>query len=254
MTIKKILFTAAALPFILGSEAKSFEFPEKLPYGEISANVTLATSYIWRGEVQNGNNFALQGGFDYSVDLIDTYASFYIGTWGSPAGNSDGHLELDYYGGISGAVPGVEDLLSYDAGLLYYDYPGLGEHVAASQDFLEYYASIGVSLPFDVGFSAYYGYSPSGYGGQYDYEYINLGLEAPVPGTPLTIFGAIGFEGAESTGSENYTDYNVGISTSALGLDWSIYYTGTDGYTATGVDDATSAGGDHIVGTMSASF
>ena len=37
---------------------------------------------------------------------------------GSPAGNTDGNLELDYYGGISGAVPMLEDYLSYDGGIL----------------------------------------------------------------------------------------------------------------------------------------
>lgn len=254
MKIKTLLSAVSAMCLLGATESKSFEFPDKLPYGEISANVTLATSYIWRGEVQNGNNWAVQGGFDYAVDLVDTYVSAYVGTWGSPASNTDGNLELDYYGGLSGAVPMAEDLLSYDIGLLYYDYPGLGEHAAASQDFLEYYASVGVALPYDVGLSYYYGYSPSGYGGQYDYNYQNVSLEVPVPGTPFTVFGGIGFEGADSTGSENYTDYNAGVSTSALGLDWSIYYSGTDGYGGTGVDDDMTAGGDHIVGTMSASF
>ena len=46
------------------------------------------------------------------------------------AGNTDGNLELDYYGGISDAVPMLEDYLPYDGGILYYDYPGLGDHVA----------------------------------------------------------------------------------------------------------------------------
>ena len=252
--LKKIVASSSLVFMMFANEAKAFEFPEKLPFGEISANVTFASSYIWRGEVQNGNNPAIQGGFDWSMDVIDTYASLYVGTWGSPAGNTDGYLELDYYGGISGAVPGVEDYLSYDAGLLFYDYPGLGKNQSPSQDFLEYYGSLGVALPMDLGVSYYFGYSPSGYGGQYDYTYQNVSAELPIPTTPLTLFGAMGFEGSDNEGGENYTDYNFGISTSAFGLDWSVYYTATDGYTATGVDEDTSAGGQHVVFTMGASF
>ena len=62
---------------IMASSANSFEFPDKLPYGEISANVNFASSYIWRGEVQNGNNPAIQGGFDYSADIVSDYISAY---------------------------------------------------------------------------------------------------------------------------------------------------------------------------------
>ena len=40
-------------------------------------------------------------------------------------------MELDYYGGFTGAIPlpTIEDYFSYDIGVLYYDYPG-----ASSQD------------------------------------------------------------------------------------------------------------------------
>ena len=233
---KLILCSAIALPMLLIGPAKSFEFPEKLPVpGEISANVTLASSYIWRGEVQNGNNPAIQGGFDYGVDLLETYVSAYAGIWGSPAANTDGNLELDYYGGISGAIPGLEDYLSYDGGILYYDYPGLTS-MAAAQNFVEYYGSVGVALPYDASVSYYYGYSPTGYGGNYDYSYQNVGGEVPIPMTPFTLFGAVGFTDADESGFESFTDYNIGLATSAFGLDFSGYYTTTDGYTATGVD------------------
>lgn len=251
---KLIICSAIALPMLLVGPAKSFEFPEELPVpGEVSANVTLASSYIWRGEVQNGNNPAIQGGFDYGVDLLETYVSAYAGIWGSPAANTDGNLELDYYGGISGAIPGLEDYLSYDGGILYYDYPGLTS-MAAAQNFVEYYGSVGVALPYDASVSYYYGYSPTGYGGNYDYSYQNVGGEVPIPMTPFTLFGAVGFTDADESGFESFTDYNIGLATSAFGLDFSGYYTTTDGYTATGVDEDTSAGGSHLVFTVGASF
>ena len=38
---------------------------------------------------------------------------------------------LDYYGGFTGAVPFLEDYLSYDGGFLYYDYPGMTDQNTA---------------------------------------------------------------------------------------------------------------------------
>ena len=46
--------------------------------GEIEANVALSTDYIFRGVTQTGNDPAISGGFDYSLDN-----GFYVGIWGS---------------------------------------------------------------------------------------------------------------------------------------------------------------------------
>ena len=63
--------------------------------------------------------------------------------YGSPAGALiDGYLELDYYGGISEEALMLEDYLSYDGEILYYDYPGLGDHEAGSQDLLNTIGSL----------------------------------------------------------------------------------------------------------------
>ena len=42
------------------------------------------------------------------------------------------------------------------------------------KEFLEYYASVGISLPADIGLSYYYGFSPTGYSQNYDYTYHNI--------------------------------------------------------------------------------
>ena len=252
---KKILLTMAlALPMTVSSQAKSFEFPEKLPFGEFSANVQYVSNYIWRGEEQTGE-IAIQGGFDWGATLIDTYADIYVGTWIANLNTSGNGSELDYYGGISGAVPGLEDYLSYDAGLLYYDYPG--GLATKGLEFLEYYVSAGISLPMDIGLSYYYGFSPTGYAQNYDYTYNNVSAEAPIPGTPLTLYGGIGFtdsDGADTTTGYGFTDYKVGMSTEAFGLGWGLEYTTTTDYAGTGVDSDTTAGGDHVVVYVNASF
>ena len=59
-----------ALPFLYTHQVSSFELPEKLPFGEVSANVGYFSQYVWRGEQQNAGQSAIQGGFDY----IDTQA------------------------------------------------------------------------------------------------------------------------------------------------------------------------------------
>ena len=75
--MKKYLAVTLALPILWGSSSvKSFEFPEKLPFGEVSANVSYYSQYIWRGEQQNTGQSAVQGGFDYSLGLVDTYIDF----------------------------------------------------------------------------------------------------------------------------------------------------------------------------------
>ena len=240
--MKKYIAITLALPIIWGSSAvKSFEFPEKLPFGEVSANVSYYSQYIWRGEQQNAGQSAVQGGFDYSLGLVDTYVDFYLGIWGSNVSGGTNTLsgnELDYYGGFTGAVPLLEDYLSYDGGILYYDYPGMTDQNTAdgarNVDFVEYYGSLSLTVPTpvtDIGISYYYGFSPSGFQ-QDNYDYQNVGIEFAVPNTPFTLSGAAGFTGSEMVDGNSYTDYIATISTSAFGLDWALSYTTVSGYLA----------------------
>ena len=118
MLKKLILASALSLPFVITTgPAKAFEFPDKPPVGELSANVSYYTNYIWRGEEQTGG-LSIQGGFDYSVNLLETYVDAYVGTWAANLNTNGFGMELDYYGGFTGAIPLVEDYLSYDIGML----------------------------------------------------------------------------------------------------------------------------------------
>ena len=88
--IKKLLVVSAlALPLTISKEVKSFEFPEKPPYGDVSANVSYYSQYVWRGEQQNAGQSAIQGGLDYGVNFIRTYIDFYAGIWGSNVSNTN---------------------------------------------------------------------------------------------------------------------------------------------------------------------
>ena len=254
--MKKILIMSALATPLLFTSAKSFEFPDKLPYGDISANVGYYSQYVWRGEQQNAGQSAVQGGLDYAVTLLDTYVDFYVGFWGSNVSGGTNTLsgnELDYYGGLTGAVPGLEDYLAWDGGILYYDYPGMTDENTANGarnvDFVEYYGSLSATIPTpvtDFGLSYYYGYSPSGWQ-QDNYDYQNVSLEFGVPGTPFTLAGGAGFTGSEMEGGNAYTDYIASISTSAFGLDLGLAYTTIDGYGA----DVES---DQVIFSISKSF
>ncbi len=238
---KIILASALSLP-LLFSEAKSFEFPDKSPYGEISANVGYYSQYIWRGERQNDGQSAIQGGLDYSATLLDTYIDLYVGVWGSNVSGGTNSLsgnELDYYGGLTGAVPLLEDYLAWDGGILYYDYPGMtDENTAngvANVDFVEYYGSLSATIPnpiSDIGISYYYGYSPTGFQGNYGYDYQNVSAEVGIPNTPFTVSGGAGFSGSDTEGGNQYTDYIASLSTSAFGLDLGLNFTTVSGYAA----------------------
>lgn len=105
-----------------------------------TGNFTLASEYLYRGIAQTRGKPAGQGGFDYAHPN-----GFYIGTWGSSiswlvdAGASGASLELDVYGGYKGSV---NDDVSYDIGVLTYNYPGSFPKGFTNPDTTEIYGAI----------------------------------------------------------------------------------------------------------------
>ena len=83
-------------------------------YAAVSANVSFASDYIWRGMTQSDGP-AIQGGFDYEAE-----GGFYAGIWGSNVNFNDGAgSELDYYFGYAFEAGGI----GVDLGYIAYDYP-----------------------------------------------------------------------------------------------------------------------------------
>ena len=98
--------------------------------GDLTANATVTSNYLWRGLTQSLNQVATQGGIDY----VDS-SGFYVGTWGSNveyAPGDDFSYEHDIYFGYGGEVQGI----TYDVGYLFYNYDN-----AADIDFSEIYGS-----------------------------------------------------------------------------------------------------------------
>lgn len=86
----------------------------------LTGNMTIATSYRFRGIDQTFGKPALQGGIDYSHE-----SGIYVGNWNSNvssgAGFPEGNLEMDFYGGWKTTF--AEDF-GLDIGGIYYYYPG----------------------------------------------------------------------------------------------------------------------------------
>ena len=113
-------------------------------YASVSANVSFASDYIWRGMTQTGEEPAISGGFDYAND-----AGFYAGIWGSNVNFSDGAgSELDVYFGYALET---ESGVGIDISYVDFTYPG-----ATDLDFEE----IGIALSYgDLGLGYYSGQS-----------------------------------------------------------------------------------------------
>ena len=119
MMLKKTLIAASLAA--LSMTAMSEEAAPAPEAPALTANVTLASSYRFRGIDQTFNQPALQGGVDYSAPL-----GFYVGGWasnvnGNAAGYYGGNLEVDLYGGWKYAFS--EDV-GTDIGVYNYLYPG----------------------------------------------------------------------------------------------------------------------------------
>lgn len=180
----------------------------------LSANITLATDYLYRGLSQTTGDPALQGGFDLNHE-----SGFYIGLWGSNVDFADS-LELDYYAGFSGAI---NDDLSYDIGLLYYDYPS--DPTDPEGDFLEYYTSLSwKSLTLGLNYSSdFFAETGDAY-----YYYASYDLSLPQD-FGLNFYLAQQELDQDTFGNDDsYTHYSLTLSKEVLGVELGLTWSDTD--------------------------
>jgi uncharacterized protein (TIGR02001 family) len=178
----------------------------------LSANVTLATDYVFRGISQTAHEPTIQGGFDYS------HASgFYVGTWASNVNwvgtKENTSMEWDLYGGYRGSF--AEDF-SYDVGLLKYYYTG--NNVAGpTPDTLEVYGAIGwkfLTLKYNHVVSEYifaWGDQDGGNGNNRGSGYIDLTANIPLDGG-WGIVAHVGRQRIKNFSNANYTDWKIGVT------------------------------------------
>jgi len=241
--MKTFTKSAIATALIMGSSAAM---------AEVSGNVALASDYLFRGITQTDHQLAIQGGFDYGHE-----SGIYAGIWASNidptffGGMSDPQTEVDLYIGYAGEMANG---VSYDLGVLSYNYPGMG-----TADTTELYASVGFAATETVSLSAGFAYSSelSFVGSTESAYYVDLGAEIALP-EGFTMAAHVGFsdgdayDPAKATGlASDYTDYSIGISKDFQGVGIDLTYIDTsDGDTAFG----TIANDGTLVLTLSKSF
>ena len=225
MLHKKLLPASIAAALMLGVASAQ---------AEISANVTLATDYTFRGISQTGERGAIQGGFDWSGET-----GLYAGIWASNINfGGDASTEMDYYGGFAGETAGG---LGYDVGFIYYDYENESEF-----DYLEF--ALGFSY---ADFSVGVNYSDEFGDGGPTYIYYSAGYSMSLT-EQFSVDFNIGYTDTDEDdfwedGADTYMDYGVPLGYSAYDLDFALALIGTD------LDDVDAAD-DRVVFSISKSF
>jgi uncharacterized protein (TIGR02001 family) len=190
-----------------------------------AGNIGWFSQYIFRGLTQTNEKPAIQGGFDYSYNFGSTTG--YLGTWGSnitwlsdEGQYTSSGLENDFYGGFRGNF-GATDF-SYDAGFLYYYYPGTVAPGGQRGDTEEIYGLLGwkwltAKLSYSIGNSIFAVRNSSGT------YYLDISANYPVGDTGLTLIGHFGDQkykgtddrlaaGQTNDGLFSYRDWKIGAS------------------------------------------
>ena len=215
--------------------------------GPVTANVTLASDYRYRGITQGNFRPALQGGFDYAHE-----SGFYIGNWNSSISwLSDGYgsnpavsapIEMDFYGGYKTEVAGV----ALDGGLLQYYYstknmPGSTTVATCQQAGLRNACGVNPNTT-EAYFAATYQFAMLKYSyaltdlfGIYDSKgasYIDLALNYDTGFEGITLNGHVGRQmiSTKTDGVDySYTDWKIGLTKDlGKGLNVAVAYIGTN--------------------------
>ncbi|WP_313369226.1 TorF family putative porin [Achromobacter animicus] len=195
------------------------------PYS-LTANVTLASQYRYRGLMQTNNQPAIQGGFDL------THASgFYLGNWNSSISwlndsNRDvsAPVEMDFYGGYKG---NFTDNVPVDLGVLQYYYPGDYPSGYTSPDTTELYAGIGygpVMFKYSLALTNLFGFADSKYSQYFD---LSGNFDTGVWGLVVNVHA--GRQIVRNVDNGSYTDWKLGVTKDfGQGLSVSLAYLDTN--------------------------
>ena len=146
-TITLITLFVGALAFITNA------------YASVSANVGIATDYLWRGSSASEGDAVVYGGMDYEGE------NFYAGVWTSSVGTHPGGAETDVYVGTN--------VNGFDIGFIKYEYETSG-------DFSEYY--VGYTYQ---GFDLFYAQDTDN--SSSDFYSISYGLPSVIEGVDASV-------------------------------------------------------------------
>lgn len=186
---------------------------EPTPEHSLSGNFTIASEYIYRGIGQTNRKPALQGGFDYAHS-----SGLYAGVWGSniswlsDIGGISSSVELDVYGGYKG---NITDDLSFDVGVLTYNYPGTYPAGFVDADTTEVYLGLGwqwLSAKYSHTTSSHiFGWTGTGGEKTRGSGYLELNASYDL-GDGWGINGHVGHQRIKHNGDASYTDWKLGVT------------------------------------------
>lgn len=186
---------------------------EPTPEHSLSGNFTIASEYIYRGIGQTNRKPALQGGFDYAHS-----SGLYAGIWGSniswlsDIGGISSSVELDVYGGYKG---NITDDLSFDVGVLTYNYPGTYPAGFVDADTTEVYLGLGwqwLSAKYSHTTSSHiFGWTGTGGEKTRGSGYLELNASYDL-GDGWGINGHIGHQRIKHNSDASYTDWKLGVT------------------------------------------
>ncbi len=188
---------------------------------DLAFNAGVTTDYRYRGISQTRLKPAVQGGIDY------TNGGFYVGAWASSIkwikdAGGDAKVEIDLYGGFKGEI--VKDSLSYDVGVLTYQYPS--NKLATKAETTEIYGALTfgpATLKYSHSVSNLFGFADSK-----NSSYLDLAASFDM-GAGVMLAPHVGYQKVANNGSYSYTDYSLTVSKEvATGLSLSAAAIGTD--------------------------
>ena len=208
----KLTALAAVLALVGASSFAQTAAPAAAPAAAPSAaenslsyNVGAVSDYRYRGISQSRLKPAVQGGIDF------THASgAYVGAWASTIqwvkdAGGDARVEVDIYGGYKGAAGPV----SYDVGVLTYQYPSAALSVSPNTTEIYGAATLGpATLKYSHALTNTFGFANSKNSG-----YLDLSATFDV-GNGFTVVPHIGHQriAGSGNGDFSYTDFSVAVT------------------------------------------
>jgi uncharacterized protein (TIGR02001 family) len=177
--------------------------PAAEPDSSFSFNVGAVTDYRYRGISQSGLKPALQGGIDFTHK-----SGLYLGAWGSSIkwikdAGGDANVELDFYGGYKGTAGPV----SYDVGILRYQYPSAALAISPNTTELYVAGTMGpATLKYSHSVSNLFGFADSKGSG-----YLDASATFDL-GSGWSVVPHIGYQRVQHNSAYSYTDYSVAVA------------------------------------------
>tara|TARA_R110002050_G_scaffold269917_2_gene412582 strand:+ start:123400 stop:124092 length:693 start_codon:yes stop_codon:yes gene_type:complete len=230
MNLKKIsTLCLAASTLVATSSAMAWESADGA--WSTSASVALSSEYVWRGITQTDSDPAISGSFD-----VGHSSGAYAGAWASNVDfGDDASLEIDYYAGFASDI--AETGVSYDLGVIYYDYPGVSE---LNYDFTELYGSLSYSF-----LTAGVAYTVDADNKAAE-DNVYYSLDAGYDIGAFSLAAGVGYYDFDAGGE--YTNYHVGASTELAGFGLDLTYSAVDN------DGEALGGDDQFIFTISKSL